>query len=151
MGKLLISKYVSADRIKFIESHKKEDVLKELWQLMKDSDNIQNPDTLLKEFLKREKIMSTGLGAGIAIPHAKIDSVNDFVVSIGVSKKGIDFDSLDKSPVYIVIMIAVPAHKHDEYLRILSKIVLKLKNEDFRNLFINAKTSDEVYNLILKK
>lgn len=151
MSKLAIAKYLSKERIKFIEKKKKKDVIKELWSLIKDNEIVTDKDKLLKEFLEREKIMSTGIGAGIAIPHVKSKYVKDFVICVGISKKGVDFDSLDKMPAKILVMIAAPEDKHKEYLKILSKIVLNLKEKKYREKIINASSIDEIYNLLVER
>ena len=92
----------------------------------------------------RERILSTGIGQGIAIPHAKIASVTKFVAAIGISKTGVDFDSLDDKPAHIIVMIAGPEGQSEEYLRILSRFTAVLKNEQVRNRVIEAKKSDQV-------
>ncbi len=150
MSNKAMSKYLKKDNIKFIEAEDKKSAIKELWNLIKDDKNVKDSDKLLKELLEREKIMSTGIGAGIAVPHIKSEIIKDFVFAIGISKKGIDFDSIDKKKVHIIVMVAAPAHKHQEYLKLLAKIVLKLKNKEFRNSIINAKDIDEIYNLFTK-
>ncbi len=150
MSKKVMKKYLSVEKVKFIESDDKKSALKELWELIKDEESITDSKKLLNDILSREKIMSTGIGAGIAVPHIKSEVVKDFVISIGVSKKGIDYDAIDKKKVHIIVMIAAPAHKHDEYLKLLAKLVLRLKNSEFRNKIIHSSNNNEIYELFTK-
>ncbi len=151
MKRIKISKYIKKEHIKFINSVKKKDALKEMWKIIADKPEIGDPNELYKKFIEREKIMSTGIGAGIAVPHVKLNSVKDFVIAIGISKNGIKFDSLDGKPVHIIIMIAAPAHKHAEYLKLLAQIVLILKNPELRKKIIRSKNEDEIFELLNNK
>ncbi len=151
MKKEEIINYIKKKNIVFLKSRKKKEALKELWEVISKTPKITDPNKFLKAILKREKIMSTGIGAGIGVPHVKHETVKDFVIGIGISKEGIKYSALDGKPVNILIMIGAPAHKHEEYLKLLARIVLVLKDEKFRNKIINAKTTTEVYRLLLQK
>ena len=144
MARVKISNYLKKGNIQFIKSSKKKEALKELFEIINNDPKLEDKN-LFKEFLKREKIMSTGIGVGIAIPHIKHSTIKDFVVAIGISKKGIKFDAIDNMPVHIIIMVAAPAHKHSEYLKLLARIVLVLKNNDLRKKIIASKNIDEIY------
>ncbi len=148
MAGVKLSNYFKKENIQFIKSTKKEEALKELFEVIKNDPKLKDKN-LFKEFLKREKIISTGIGAGIAIPHIKHSMVQDFVVAIGISKKGVKFDAIDNNPVHIIIMIAAPAHKHSEYLKLLARIVLVLKKNDLRKKIIASKNIEEVYTLFI--
>ncbi len=150
MSKQVMKKYLGKDKIKFIESKNKTDAIKELWTLIKEEDKIVDSKKLLMDILNREKIMSTGIGVGVAVPHIKSNGVKDFVIVIGISKRGIDYDAIDKKNVHIIVMIAAPAHKHDEYLKLLAKLVLRLKNNELRNKIVHSKTVEDVYTLFTK-
>jgi len=139
-----LSDLISPDRIVWLSSDTKEEVLRELVDVISRAPQIGDRDELLKAVLEREKIMSTGIGLGIAVPHAKIGSVSDFVIAIGISRKGVEFDSLDNKPVHIVVMIAGPADQQDRYIRILAKVVLALKDPKVRETVLKAETPQEV-------
>ncbi|RKY65015.1 MAG: PTS sugar transporter subunit IIA [Candidatus Latescibacterota bacterium] len=139
-----LSDLISPDRIVWLSSDTKEEVLRELVDVISRAPQIGDRDELLKAVLEREKIMSTGIGLGIAVPHAKIESVSDFVIAIGISRKGVEFDSLDNKPVHIVVMIAGPADQQDRYIRILAKVVLALKDPKVRETVLKAETPQEV-------
>lgn len=139
-----LSDLISPDRIVWLSSDTKEEVLRELVDVISRAPQIGDRDELLKAVLEREEIMSTGIGLGIAVPHAKIESVSDFVIAIGISRKGVEFDSLDNKPVHIVVMIAGPADQQDRYIRILAKVVLALKDPKVRETVLKAETPQEV-------
>ncbi len=88
--------------------------------------------------------MSTGIGLGIAIPHAKIPSVRDFVVALGKSPNGIEFSSLDGNPVHFVVMIAGPDRQQERYLQLLARITLKLKDAGVRRALGDADSAEEI-------
>lgn len=99
---------------------------------------------LIAALVDREKIMSTGIGFGIAIPHAKIKSVKEIAFAVGISQSGIDFDSMDGKPVHIIILVAAGERQHKDYLTLLSRIMSILKNEAVRALIINSGTAEEI-------
>ena len=145
-----IKDLLSKDRISFIKVTSKDEALLKVVELFEGAKEIEDINKVKKAILDREKIISTGIGLGIAVPHAKIDAVNDFVMAIGIDKKGVDFDSLDNQKVNIIVMILGPAHKHKEYLEILAKIILFLKNKKHREEIMNASNVDEIYNLFMQ-
>lgn len=139
-----MSDLISPERIVWLSSDTKEEVLRELVDVISRAPQIGDREELLKAVLEREKIMSTGIGLGIAVPHAKIGSVSDFVMAMGISHKGVEFDSLDNKPVHIFVMIAGPADQQDRYIRILAKVVLTLKDPKVREAVLKAETPQEV-------
>ena len=131
-----------------LKSQSKKEALKELVQILAASHNVKNSTGILEALLEREELGSTGIGQGIAIPHGKSDSVNKVVSALGISKRGIDFDALDGEPVNIFIMLIAPANSAGVHLKILAKISRLLKDKFFRQALREAKTSQEVRNLI---
>ena len=142
-----ISGILTINRIKNIKAVTKDKVLAEVCEMIKDSPEVVSPKALLKAIKAREAIMSTGIGMGIAIPHAKISSVTDFVMAVGRSVKGVDFQSLDGFPVHLIILIVASDTQGEEFLKILGKIGAFFNKAGNKEKFINAKTSEEVYNL----
>jgi len=104
--------------------------------------------SLVKALKEREEIMSTGIGFGIAIPHAKIGSINEMAFAIGISRPGIDFDSMDGEPVHLVILVAAGEKQHKEYLRLLSNIMAILKKEQVKDTIINSQSNEEVITIL---
>jgi fructose-specific phosphotransferase system IIA component len=141
--------------IKFInlnlQAKGKKEVLKELADLLVKEKAAPSSDRLVKVLMEREKLGSTGVGNGIAIPHAKTDLTKKIIIVFGKSEKGIEFDSLDKQPVYLVFLIIAPEDEHDTYLRILACISRLLHEEKMREQLRSARTPRQVINLITKE
>ncbi|MCA8939152.1 MAG: PTS sugar transporter subunit IIA [Planctomycetes bacterium] len=130
--------------IMHLEGSTKEAVLVELAEAGSSSGHVRDTDALKRAIIEREKIMSTGIGLSIAIPHAKISEVSDFVLTIGRKPSGIDYDSLDGVPVKIIIMIAAPEGEQNRYLRILAKVTHVLRDDTARTKILAAETPEEI-------
>ncbi len=98
--------------------------------------------------IERENEASTGMGKGIAVPHAKHKAVKKMVAAIGLSSKGIDFSSLDKQPVYSVVLLLSPADAADRHLQAMEKIFRHLNQEKFRKFLRQCQTAEEVRELL---
>lgn len=141
---------LSPDRVVFINQSSKRDALVELSNVLATAPQVKNGSELLSEILKREELMSTGIGRGIAIPHVRLSSVTDLVVAVGVCKSNIEgFQTIDDVPVNILIMIAAAYNQHSYYLKTLSHFSAKLKNTELRDAITKASTPREVYDLIV--
>ncbi|MSR74819.1 MAG: PTS sugar transporter subunit IIA [Planctomycetes bacterium] len=139
-----LTQLLAADRIISIKEPTKEAALKALVKVLGKTNTVGKEKELAKAISDRERILSTGIGYGIAIPHAKIASVKSFIAAIGTSKAGIPFESLDGKPVNIVVMIAGPEGQNEEYLRILARFTNVLKSEQTRTRIIEAKKPEQV-------
>lgn len=142
---------LSPDRIVFINHSTKHDAIVELAHNLATAPQIKNKEELTSEILKREELMSTAIGRGIAIPHVRLSSVTDLVMSVGICKSEIiDFTTLDDTPVKLMFMIAASYNQHAYYLQTLSFISSKLKNKDLRDGLLNAKDAMEAYEFLVK-
>lgn len=150
-SRMNISDMLSADRIVDLKATKKNEVLKEMVDVIATAPEITDKQAFLKAILEREKIMSTGIGIGVAIPHAKIPSVKDFVMAIGRARQGIDFDALDDKPVYLVVMIGASDQQKDEFLKVLARVSLLLKNRGLRKWLMEAEGPQEIMALLAEK
>jgi PTS system nitrogen regulatory IIA component len=140
---------ISQDRILFLNYMNKRDVLVAMSENLSTAPQIKNPQELHEEILKREDLMTTAIGLGIAIPHVRLSSVTDLVVSVGISSVDIiDFKALDDEPVRVLIMIAAAANHHAYYLKALSYFSSQLKNRELYNALLAAKTPSEVFSLL---
>ena len=129
----------------------KRDALVELANNLATAPQVKNASELTVEILKREDLMSTAIGRGIAIPHVRLSSVTDLVMSVGICKNDIiDFQAIDDTPVRILVMIAASYNQHAYYLQTLSFISSKLKDKELREGLLNAQTPMEAYNLLTK-
>ena len=95
---------------------------------------IDNREMVLKAVMDRERVMSTGMGDGVAIPHAKTDGVKDLVAAFGVTKQGIDFQSIDGKPVRIIFLLAGPTDQTGPHLKALSRISRLMHRKEFRDI-----------------
>ena len=136
--------FTKKDYIKILESKNKYDAIEELASVFEGTDICTDVSSLIQALKEREDIMSTGIGFGIAIPHAKIDSIKEMAFAIGISKKGIDFDSLDGEPVYLVILVAAGKKQHKEYLRLLSQIMAILKKDQIKDKIISSESPEDI-------
>ena len=140
---------LSPDRILFLEHPSKRDALLTLAKNLATAPQIKNSSELALEILRREDLMSTAIGRGIAIPHVRLMSVTDLVVSVGISRVDImDFNPLDDEPVRLLFMIAAAYSQHANYLHTLSYVSARLKNRELRNSLLNAQTPEEAYGLL---
>ncbi len=125
----------------------KNEIITELVELASNSENFIDKNKVLTSIFEREKTMSTGIGYGVAIPHGKSTGVKKICVSLGISRKGVDFDSLDGKPVHIFFLIAAPEGPAAPHIKFLSRISRLLNMESFRNKLIESNNKQEVLNL----
>jgi fructose-specific phosphotransferase system IIA component len=145
---LRISSLITPERIVDLKATTKNEALKELFTVVESSPEITNGNDFEESVLEREKILSTGIGFEIAIPHVKIPSVSNFVMALGRSRKGIDFEALDGKPVRIVLLIASSDRQKDDFLKVLAKLVQLFRDEAFRKRILKARDALEVLALL---
>ena len=105
-------------------------------------------EEITKAVVKREKEASTGMGKGVAVPHVKHEAVKDVVAAVGQSSAGIDFSSLDKKPVYSVILLISPADNPDRHLQAMESIFKHLQRDRFRKFLRQSQTAEEIKDLL---
>ncbi len=140
--------WLATDRVMDLTSKTKEGAIMELVARAAQHPAVTDADKLQDAVFEREGIMSTGIGLSIAIPHAKIPSVHDFVVVLGRAPQGIDFMALDQKPVKILVLIAGPSQEQKRYLEILAAVTLRLKSEETRAAVLAAKSAQEVIDVL---
>ena len=121
----------------------KEKVIREMVDLMAEGGNINDIDSYRETVFKREEEGTTGLGEGIAIPHGKTEAVGAPGLAAMVLPEGVDYDSLDGEPVYLIFLIAAPNTEDNVHLEVLSRLSMLLMDEDFRNNLLHAKDVDD--------
>lgn len=138
-----------SERILILEQGSKQEVFDLLIGQLSQSDALRNADALRSGILEREKLMSTGIGFGIGVPHVRSDAVHHLVMAVAICRKGIeDYDSLDGAPVHIVCMLAARADQHAEYLRMLSGISSRLKDEAVRQQLLTSDDREDILQLL---
>jgi PTS system nitrogen regulatory IIA component len=142
---------LSPHRVLFINHSSKRDALLTLAENLAAAPQVKNKQELSTEILKREELMSTAIGCGIAIPHVRLSSITDLVVSVGISRADIvDFHPLDDEPVRLVFMIAAAYNQHAYYLQALSWFSTRLKNKELRDSLLATETPQQVYDLLTR-
>lgn len=148
-SEIQIKNILSPDRIVFINHSTKHDAIVQLSQVLATAPQIKNASELTSEILKREELMSTAIGKGIAIPHVRLSSVTDLVMAVGVCRKTIsDYQTIDDTPVDLLFMIAAAYNQHSLYLKTISHFCGKLKQEGLHENIVNAKDAQEVFALL---
>jgi mannitol/fructose-specific phosphotransferase system IIA component (Ntr-type) len=140
--------YLDRSRVADLRATTKEEALAEVCALAAASREVGDPAALARAVREREEALSTGIGLGIAVPHAKIPSVKGFVLALGRSRRGIDFQALDGRPVHVVVLIAGPEGRQAEYLRVLAGVTLRLKREEVRRALMEAEGADEMLGVL---
>jgi len=107
-----------------------------------------NHDYLVKVLMERERLGSTGIGEGIGIPHGKVKDLESLVLGFGLSKKGVDFDSMDGRPAHIFFLLLTPENSTGLHLKLLARISRILKNDLFKQKLLGATNRDEIYSII---
>jgi len=126
----------------------KKDIINELIELADKSGRIRDKEEALRAVMAREEMMSTGLEHGIAIPHAKTDSVSEIVMALGISKQGIDFESVDGEPSKIFFLLLAPETAATANVKLLAQIARVTSSAEFRSRIVSADSPAEVIDII---
>ncbi len=130
-----------------MKSENKEDAINELIDLFKDDERVRDIDSIKISVQEREKIMSTGVGKGFAIPHAKTNSVNEIIAAFGKLQTPIDFQALDDQPVNLVFLLIGKENLAGPHIKLLSRISRMMNIDEFRENLAKAATAEEIYSL----
>ncbi len=140
-----ISNYLDERLVLFLNANSRDEALDQLIALLEKEGKLKNARLFHDAILEREKIVSTGIGLGVAIPHAKLQGYHDFFIAIGVQvKKGIEWNALDGAPVRLIFMIGGPENRQTEYLKILSHLTMAIKNEERRKKLLRSYDAKDV-------
>jgi len=136
-----ISKYMDPKLVEFFNVPSRDEALQAMIDLLHQAGKLHDRQQFYDAIMDREKIVSTGIGMGVAIPHAKLPSYDDFFIAIGILQKGVEWKALDGAPVRLIFMIGGPDDKQTEYLQILSSLTMAIKDEERRKkvLTLNSK------------
>jgi len=126
----------------------KASVLKELSSVLVAPCQMTSVEDLLQVLLDREKLGSTGIGEGIAIPHGRLKKLKKFFISFGRSVKGVDFDSIDRKPSQLFFLVMAPENSAVDNLKLLSRIVTLLKEPSFKKRLMGAQSQKELFQVI---
>lgn len=125
-------------------------LIEELAGVIADTSSHLDRDSLTRVLLERERLGSTGIGDGVAIPHGKFAGIDSPVISFGRSSKGIDFEAIDAQPVYLFFLLVAPEDSASVHLKALAKVAKILKNNSLKKALLAARTKEEIYQLIIQ-
>ncbi len=139
----MISNYVHQNSVVFFDASSKADAIDTLIRHAEEMGALPCSSQFKKAVSSREDIMSTGLGMGVAVPHAKIPELQEFFVVCGILENPVDWDSLDGDPVDLIFLIGGPENRQKDYLMLLSKITLVIKNRETRKALRSASCPED--------
>ena len=133
-----------------LKAKDKKGVLAELVDVIVSSDPTLDRNSLVKVLLERERLGSTGIGDGVAIPHGKFQGLKHPIISFGRSRKGLDFDAMDGEAVFLFFLLVAPEDSASIHLKALARIAKIIKSRSFRNLLMQVPTREEIYHTIIQ-
>lgn len=144
-----LSRFLEEDLIEFnLNAKDKNGVIEELVTLASKSKLVKNSDDLLKAVKDREELVTTGVGYGVAFPHAKTRSVKGIVIAFGRSEAGVDFEAMDKKPVYLFFLIAAPEDAIGAHLNVMAELSFLMKSEENRQKLVEARTHEDILDVL---
>lgn len=143
-----IENYLDDRLVVFLNVSTQQEALDELIEALDAAHKLKDKPAFRKAIIDREKLVSTGIGLSVAVPHAKLPEYEDFFIAIGIqSNRGIEWNSLDGSQVHLIFMIGGPDNRQTEYLRILSRLTVAVKNSERRKDLLKAVSARQVIDL----
>ena len=134
-----------------LKGHEKRETLEEMAKELTFRFADINKDKLLEAVFEREKLGSTGIGYGVAIPHVRLKGVNTIAILFGRSNKGVEFQAMDGRPAHLFFLIVAPEDSNTAHIKILARVSSLLKDVGFRKQLMEASTKEEIYNIIVEK
>lgn len=128
-----------------IKGTTKREILYELVEPLKKANLINDIDSVVEIIMEREKLGSTGIGDGVAIPHGKMHKLNTILCVAGRSKEGVDFDAVDRQPVHIIFLVLAPEDSASMHLKVLSRISKVLRDPSFRKKFLKLTDAHDIF------
>ncbi len=144
-----LSRFCDEGLISFeLKSKEKDEVIEELVNLASKSKLVKDKNELLKSVVEREKLVTTGVGYGVAFPHAKSKAVKGIVISFGRSDQGIDFDAMDKKLVHLFFLIAAPEDAIGSHLNVMARLSYIMKSEENREKLLKIRSPKELLEIL---
>jgi fructose-specific phosphotransferase system IIA component len=143
VSELLKPEFIISD----LKGESKEEIINELIDLFKNDPRVEDIEKVRSAVLEREKVMSTGVGKGFAIPHGKTNAVKEIIGAFGKIKNGIDYESLDGNPVNLVFLLVGKDNLISTHIKLLSRISRLMNKDDFRHRLVEANSAEEIVKL----
>lgn len=146
-----IADYLDDRLVAFLDVETRDGAIDILIDLLDERGKLPDKLAFRTAILHREQLVSTGIGMGVAVPHAKLAGLSEFFIAIGIqNKKGIEWNALDKAPVRLIFLIGGPEGRQTEYLQILSLLTSAIKDLDLRREILQLQTGKDVISLFEK-
>ncbi len=140
-----LSKFCDEKLVTFdLKASTKDDAIEELVELAATSSLVKDRDELLRDIIHRENMVTTGIGYGVAFPHAKTKATKGIVIAFGRSPDGIDFEAMDKKPVHVFFLIAAPEDAIGAHLNVMARLSYIMKSEENRQKLMNVNSPGEL-------
>lgn len=144
-----LSKFSSEELVTFdLKSTDKDEVIRELVELAANSPLVKDKEELYKDVVERENLVTTGVGYGVAFPHAKTPAARGIVIAFGRSDEGVDFDAMDKKPVNLFFLIAAPEDAIGAHLNVMARLSFIMKSVENREKLMNVQSPGELLQII---
>jgi mannitol/fructose-specific phosphotransferase system IIA component (Ntr-type) len=141
---VLLSQMLTPDRVRVpLRSTTKDELLDELVDVLCTAGDVRNPEPVLGAVRERERVLSTGVGSGVAIPHGKSNAVPGLAMAAGVTAAPVDFDALDGDPVRLFFLLVGPDSAAADHVKALSRISRLVRREAFRDRLAGARSAEE--------
>ena len=134
-----------------LKADNKKDVLVELVEMLKKAGKIKDTAEVVDLLMQREGLGSTGIGQGVAIPHGRCEAIGEQVAALGISRKGVNFESLDNAPVNIFFLLLCPGKSGGQHLQVMARVSRLLKNKQLRTSLCSAENVREILDLIARE
>ena len=131
-----------------LKARRKEEALAEMAAILAKTGRITDPEELTRALVAREKLTSTGVGEGIAIPHAMLAGLGETLLALGRKAEGLPFDAIDRKPVQLIFLLAGPPGRELTHLQLLSRLARLLRDAAFREALMSAQEPREVLDLL---
>lgn len=147
-----VSEFLNEDNVLLnVEAKDKYELIDKLIEVASKSGKILDKEKVRQAVYEREKILSTGVGKGFAVPHGKTDAVNDIVLAFAITKEPLEYEALDHQPVRLVMLMVGKDSLVSSHIKLLSRISRLMNNDEFRENLLNAKTKQEVLEIFRKE
>ena len=131
-----------------LKGHTKNEIINELLKVLAKNAKVKDRQQALKDVLQREKLLSTGMENGLAIPHSKTDTVDNLVVAFGLHKQGVDFESIDGQPAHFIFLVLSPHDTSGPHIKALAHISRRLKAAQVREALLQASSAQEIEEIL---
>lgn len=144
MGMKQLYEYMDSANMYFSDCTVKDEILESMVDTCIAAGKVKDLEDFKTAIFEREAIVSTGIGLGVAVPHAKRSGIDEFFITVGILDTPVDWQAIDDKPVSIVFLIGGPDNRQSDYLKILARLVLFTKNEKRRKALLESSTPEEV-------